>query len=134
MEAKLAVLADYAGVSSDNRLNILGIFEDINSRTFPATVPHIYAVLSCEADPTEYGKKFPVRVALLDADSDDNEIVALEGLIEVARPGHQSQRVTVNQIVGLTSVQFDHPGNYRFSFSVEGEEIASVPLRANKVE
>ena len=134
VEAKLAVLAEYAGVSSDNRLNILGIFEEVPSRTFPATVPHIYAVLSCEADPTEYGKKFPARVALLDADSDDNEILALEGLIEVPPPGHQSERVTVNQIVGLTSVHFDHPGNYRFSFSIEGEEIASVPLRANKVE
>jgi hypothetical protein len=134
VEAKLAVLAEYAGVSSDNRLNILGIFEDINPRTFPATVPHIYAVLSCEADPTEYGKKFPVRVALLDTDSDDNEILALEGLVEVPRPSPQSERVTVNQIVGLTFVQFDHPGNYRFSFSVEGEEIASVPLLANKVE
>jgi hypothetical protein len=134
VEAKLAVLAEYAGVSSDNRLNILGIFEDINPRTFPATVPHIYAVLSCEADLTEYGKKFPVRVALLDTDSDDNEILALEGLVEVPRPSPQSEMVTVNQIVGLTSVQFDHPGNYRFSFSVKGEEIASVPLRANKVE
>jgi hypothetical protein len=134
VEAKLAVLAEYAGVSSDNRLNILGIFEDINPRTFPATVPHIYAVLSCEADPTEYGKKFPVRAALLDADSDDNEILALEALVEVPRPSPQSEKVIVNQIVGLTSVQFDHPGNYRFSFSVEGEEIASVPLRANKVE
>jgi hypothetical protein len=134
VEAKLAVLAEYAGVSSDNRLNILGIFEDINPRTYPVSVPHIYAVLSCEADSTEYGQKFLVRFALLDADSDDNEILALEGLVEVPQPSPQSERVTVNQIVGLTSVQFDHPGNYRFSFSVEGEEIASVPLLANKVE
>src|SRR5919107_3441606 len=100
VEAKLAVLAEYAGVSSDNRLNILGIFEDINPRTFPATVPHIYVVLSSEADPTEYGEKFLVRVALLDADSDDNEILALEALVEVPRPRPQSERVIVNQIVG----------------------------------
>jgi hypothetical protein len=134
VEAKLAVLADYAGVSKDNRLNILGIFEDINVRAFPATLPHLYVVLSSEADPTEHGKKLPIRVALLDEDNDDNEILALEGLAEVAEPRHLSERVTVNQIVGLNFVQFEHPGNYRFSFSVEGREIASVPLRANKVD
>jgi hypothetical protein len=133
VDVNLATLADYAGLSAENRLNILGVFQDINTRKFPATVPHMYAVLSCEADPAEYGKKLRIRVALLDEDNDDNEILALEGLAEGAQPKHQSERVTVNQIVGLNFVQFEHPGNYRFSFSVEGREIASVPLRANKV-
>ena len=132
MKAKLAVLAEYAGISKDNRLNILGIFEDISVRAFPATMPHLYAVLSCQAEPTEYGRNLPIRVAFLDEDG--NEILALEALTQVARPKHPSDRVIVNQIAVLSFVQFRHPGNYRFLFSVEGEEIASIPLRADKVD
>jgi hypothetical protein len=134
VNVNLAVLADYAGLSNDNKLNVLGIFQDINTLTFPALVPHMYAVLSGEADPAEYGKKLPVRVALLDEENDASEVLALEGLADVARPKHSFDRVTVNQVVGLSYVQFEHPGNYRFSFSVDGAEIASIPLRVNKVE
>jgi hypothetical protein len=134
VNVNLVTLADYAALSIDNKLNILGIYQDINARTFPAVVPHMYAVLSCEAEPTEYGKKLPVRVALLDEDNDASEVVALEGLMEVAQPKHSFDRVTVNQVVGLSFVHFEHPGNFRFSFSVQGDEIASLPLRVNKVD
>lgn len=130
----LAVLADYASVSKDNKLNILGIFQDINAQEFPVTVPHIYVVLTCEAGPAEYGKNLSIRVALLDEDDDANEILALEGLAEVAQPKHPADRVFVNQIAGLSFVHFRHPGNYRFSFSVEDDEIASIPLRVNELE
>jgi hypothetical protein len=133
VEAKLAVLADYAGVSKDNRLNILGIFEDINARAFPVTLPHIYAVVSSEADPTEHGKKLPIRVALLDED-EASEVLALEGLAEVGQPRDSFERVTVNQVVALNFVRFEHPGSYRFSFAVEDEEIASIPLQVNRIE
>jgi hypothetical protein len=134
VDVNLATLADYAALSKENKLNILGVYQDINSRTFPAVVPHMYAVLSCEAEPAQYGRKLPVRVALLDEDNDASEVLALVGLAEVGRPKHPFDRVTVNQVVGLSSVQFEHPGNYRFSFSAEGDEIASVPLRVNKVD
>jgi hypothetical protein len=134
VDVNLATLADYADLSKDNKLNILGVFQEINTRTFPVTVPHMYAVLSCEAEPTEYGKKLSIRVVLLDEDNDANEVLALEGLAEIAEPKHSFDRVTMNQVVGLSFVQFKHPGNYRFAFFVEGEEIASVPLRVNKVD
>lgn len=134
MEVKLAALADYASVSKDDKLNILGIFQDINTEAFPVTIPHIYVVFSCEAGEAEYGKKLSVRVTLLDEDNDGNEVLSLEGGAEVGRPRHSDDSVIVNTVVGLNFVHFVHAGNYRFLFSVEDEEIASIPLRANKLE
>ncbi len=134
VKLKLSSLAYYASVSKDDKLNILGIFQDINAEAFPVTVPHMYAVLSCEAAPAEYGKELSVHVALLDEDNNGNEVLSLEGGAEVARPKHSADSVIVNIVVGLSLVHFGHAGNYRFSFSVDNEEIASIPLRANKLE
>jgi hypothetical protein len=95
-------------------------------------VPHLYAVLSCEAEQLEYGKKLGIRVVLLDEDNDD-EVLALEGVMEVGQPKRSTDRVFVNQVVGLNFIRFEHPGNFRFSFLVEDKEITAVPLRVNKL-
>ena len=134
MDVKLAALADYASVSIDNKLNILGVFQEINTPNLPATVPHMYLVLSLEAQPEQYGKKVLVRVVLFDEGNDDGVVIRLEGLTEVPQPRSPGDRVFSNQVVGLSGVTFEHAGNYRFSISVENEEIAVVPLRVNKLE
>jgi hypothetical protein len=72
-------------------------------------------------------------VALLDED-EASEVLALEGLAEVGQPRDSLERVTVNQVVALNFVRFEHPGSYRFSFAVEDEEIASIPLQVNRIE
>jgi hypothetical protein len=38
MDAVLAVTADYASVSSDGKLSIMGIFQEITPMAFPAQV------------------------------------------------------------------------------------------------
>jgi len=38
MRVKLAVLADYASITREGKLNILGIFDEINPQQLPATL------------------------------------------------------------------------------------------------
>ena len=49
MLVKLAVLADYANVTSDGKLNILGIFDRMNVLNLPAVHPQMNLVLRLEA-------------------------------------------------------------------------------------
>jgi uncharacterized protein DUF6941 len=134
MDVKLAALADFASVSIDKKLNILGIFQEINTPNLPVAVPHIYLVLSLEAGPEEYGKKILIRVALLEDNDGGGEMLHMEGLAEVPHPRYEGDRAFANQVIGLSGVTFERAGNYRFSVSVENEEIAVVPLRVNKLE
>lgn len=115
MEVKLAVLADFASVSQDNKLNILGIFQEVNTPTLPTTVPHMYLVVSFEAEPPEYGKQLLIRVALLGEDGEGGELLSLEGLAEVPQPERREDRVYVNQVIGLAGVTFEQPGDYYFA-------------------
>jgi hypothetical protein len=134
MQVRLAVLADYASVSIDNKLNILGVFQEINTPVLPVTASHMYLVASFEAEPAEYGKRLLVRVVLSEEHGNGDPLVSLEGLAEVPQPARPEDRAYSNQVIGLTGVQFERAGDYRFSISVENQEVAVVPLRVNKLE
>src|SRR5215217_4763717 len=83
MEVKLAVLADYANVSQDGKLNIMGIFQEINATALPFPLPQMYLVLTFEAGPAEFGSEKQLRVVLVD--SDGNERMSLKGQVKVPR-------------------------------------------------
>jgi hypothetical protein len=51
MEVTVAVLADYANVSQDGKLNIMGIFQEINATSLPFVLPQMYLVMSFSAGP-----------------------------------------------------------------------------------
>ena len=134
MEAKLAVLADYASVSIDNKLNILGVFHEVNSPVLPVTVPQMYLVVSFEAEPAEYGKHLLAHIILSEERGNGEPLLRLEGLAEVPRPTRPGDRAYSNQVIGLTGVTFERPGDYRFSILVENREVTVVPLRVNEIE
>ena len=65
MDVTLAVLADYANVSQDGKLNIMGIFQEVNPSEIPFVLPQMYLVLSLTAGPAEVGLARNIRIPLL---------------------------------------------------------------------
>ncbi len=55
MRVALGVLADYANVSADGKLNIMGVFQIVNVIQFPHVHAQMDLVLTLEADPSEAG-------------------------------------------------------------------------------
>jgi hypothetical protein len=134
MQVKLAVLADYASVSVDNKLNILGVFQEVNTPDFPITVPHMYLVISFEAEPAEHGRHLLAHIVLSEESDNGQTLLSLEGMAEVPQPTRMTDRAYSNQVIGLSGVTFEHEGDYKFSISVENQEVAIVPLRVNGLE
>jgi hypothetical protein len=66
MHVRLAVLADYANVTGDGKLNILGIFARINLMQIPAVHPQMHLVLRIEAHPSELNRAYDVEIRLQD--------------------------------------------------------------------
>ena len=131
MEVTLAVLADFASTSREGKLNIMGIFDQINPTTFPAGLPLMHLVISYEASPAEYDTTKQTKVALLDADG--NQIFAAEQAIKVNRPAIPGARATMNQIYALAGVRFEKAGDYQFSVLVNDDQKRSVSLRVNEI-
>lgn len=130
MDVTVAVLADYANVSQDGKLNIMGIFQEVNPPFLPFPLPQMYLVLSFSAGPAEFDTKRNIRVALLHTDG--QEILTLEAQMRVPRPNRPGSRAYINEAIGLAGVMFERPGDYGFSILVGDDEKATVPLHVNR--
>jgi hypothetical protein len=131
MEVTLAVACEYANVTEDGKqLNIMGVFQEINSSQLPAALPQLFLVVSWEAGPAEFGQQKEVRVAFMDQDA--NEKLRLEGPIVVQEPTRPGARAYINQIFGLGGIPIERPGEHAFYVLVGGEEKRRVPLYVNE--
>jgi len=130
MDVTVAVLADYANVSQDGKLNIMGIFQEVNPPVLPFALPQMYLVLAFSAGPAEFNKVRNIRIPLLH--SDGQEILAMEAQMPIPEPKRAGSRSYINQAIGLTGVTFERPGDYAFSILVGDDEKATVPLHVNK--
>lgn len=131
MEATLLLAADYANETRNGKLNVMGIFTDINAPTFPALHPQMYLITQLSANPAEYGRAFKFAIKLIDEDA-TTEVLHLTLDAEV--PSREDgQRVQLNFIVQLPNLLFQKPGIYQFSVLVDNDEKAVLPIDVKQV-
>lgn len=131
MEVKLAVLADYSNISREGKLNLLGIFDIIRARSFPAVHPNMQLVVTFEAPSSEAGTNKNVQVRLMDADG--KRILEVGTHLKLPQPA-PGEVIKSNHILNLNNVAFENPGDYAFCILINGEEKRSVPLKLVKIE
>lgn len=125
MQVKLALLADYANITQEGKLNILGTFERMQVATLPAAHPLMHFILRLEARPAECGRAHRVEIRLHDPDGDT--VFDIGGDI-TPQPGRPGEPVTTNQIIAITNLQFNKAGGYNFVVILDNDLKAEVPL------
>lgn len=111
MEVSLALLADYANVTKEGKLNLLGLFSVINAPSLPWKHPQMQLVLSLEATPAEWDTSKKVEIKLLDADA--REKLTRVADLKVPR-GKSGRNVLINSIIAINNLRFDAEGDYAF--------------------
>lgn len=129
MEMKFGVLADFASISREGKLNVLGIFDEVNPPELPVALPIFYVVSSFSAGPTEFDTDKTIEMAL--QDEDGNMLIRLQTIVTVMRPERPGTRSKVNQVNALVGLLFERAGNYEFVLSIDGRPEGSIPLRIN---
>src|SRR5262245_18577172 len=124
MNVTLAVLADYANVTGDGKLNILGIFDRMNVASLPAVHPQMNLVLRIEAHSAELDRSHPVEIRLHDPDG--QTIFEVKG--EILPQGAPGQTISTNQILRLNNLQLSKTGDYTFIVFVNNDLKAEIPL------
>jgi hypothetical protein len=128
LKPRLAALADYASVSFDGKLSIMGIVAEVHASAMPFQLPPMYLVFSLEAEPEEYGEEYRIHVILRYENGEGGQILDVKGALQVPRP-ERPGRVITNQLIALGGLTLEHAGTYTFSVSVGGEEeVVAVPL------
>ena len=127
MDVTLAVAADYANVSSDGKLNIMGIFQELTPPSFPAVVPQMYLVLSWDAGPAEFGTERDVRITIMGPDPGEQNVSLNTRVVvpEALRPG---ERVVFNQILDIKGLPLLRSGPHAIYILLRDDEKARVPL------
>jgi hypothetical protein len=131
MDVKFAVLADYASITREGKLNVLGIFDTINALAFPTAVPLFFVVVSYEAGAAEVGSIKQVEIVL--CDEDGKHLLALPQELKVGRPQMSGTMATANQIAGIVGFQFSQAGSYQFDILVNGDSKKTISLRINQI-
>ncbi|MHB8375342.1 MAG: DUF6941 family protein [Dehalococcoidia bacterium] len=130
MQVKLAVLADFASISREGKLNIMGIFDEINPQQLPVALPIFYVVLSFDTRASEFDTDKVMSIVL--QDEDGGVMLRIDQPIHVPRPPRPGTRGTVNGVNALVGLPFERAGNYEFDVMVDGHNETSIRLRVNQ--
>lgn len=125
VKVALALLADYANVSREGKLNILGIFDRVNAQNIPAVHPQMQLVMTLEADRGDADKEHKIEIELIDADG--TKLFSIGGNRRFPLPP-AGEQVRINHIIQLNNLQFNHFGNYEFKILINNEVRESIPL------
>lgn len=127
MDIDLALLADAATIDGSGKLNILGVFDRISVKEFPAKHGRLCLVLRFMAGVAEVGGH---ELSIVLKDPGGGEVVRADGTLQLgASSGSVSEGIRVPQVFNLDGLVFQAPGRYLFDVKVDGAHHVSVPLR-----
>jgi hypothetical protein len=129
MKVPLAVLADYANVTKEGKLNIMGIFDVLHAASFPVEHSQMQLVMKFQADVAESGKTKDIEIQLMDADGKRLFTVGGQLTMTQVKPGEVME---LNSIFKMHRVRFESEGNYEFKILIQGNVVRSVPLKVVK--
>ena len=129
MKVEVFCLCDAA---TDNRgkLNVLGTFDQIYAAKMPVVHPACAIALRLRFDKMEEG---PHTVNLQLVDPDGRPVFQpMEGQVH-PRMADEMDSVAVNLILNFQHVKFEAYADYQINLAIDGEGIASLPLRVREI-
>ena len=125
MELILAAACDEAHERADGKLDLAGIFNELNAPGFPAMQDKMTVVFVIE-----WGRNDSGSLALRADLKDDagQPVLSIEGFTDVEqRPAERSAAQT-RLVLPLERVVFPHPGRYTFHLTAGDREFSALSL------
>lgn len=122
-EINFAHLCDMAFLSNTGKLNIIGIFENINIRKVPFKYSRITLVMNLALEKGKHS--FKLRIAKVDTNT---ELAKIEGEIN---SHHGGPAGVINEFIDLV---FNETGAYQAEIWIDNEPIKSIKFIVNITE
>lgn len=126
MKLTTAALCEHARERPDGRIDLVGVFHELNAPGFPAVQDRLTAVFVIEWDDDETGEQ-PLRADLLAPDG--RKVLTIEGHTEVGAADVADTPPQTRLIMPLEQVVFPMPGGYEFELLAGGDVVRACPLR-----
>ena len=130
MNKEVFVLCD-AATETVGKLNILGAFDNIYSRSSPATHPQCAVALRVRFNQIEKGEH-KIRVNIVD---EDGKLImpSLDAKINVDFPQNMDSSIA-NLILNIHGLKIEKFGKYSVDLAIDGRQEASLPLNFIQVK
>lgn len=129
MEVNFAHLCDYATVSQDGKLSVMGIFSQINAVQVPVMHAQMYLAFELGFDYTEVGKEFTAEVQVVDEDGRLIWGVKGAGTIRSSTLSKPGDGPTAGQIFAITNLRFEKFGTYDVNIFANGKHAKRLQLK-----
>ncbi|MDZ4864660.1 MAG: hypothetical protein SGJ01_14600 [Gemmatimonadota bacterium] len=133
MDVTFAHLCDYATVSQDGKLSVMGIFGAINTPQVPAVHPQMYLAFELAFDYTEIGRDFTAGVQIVDEDGKIIWDLKGGGSIQSPLPPKPGDTPTAGQIFVIQGLKFDKFGSYDVNIFANGRPAKRIALKLNRM-
>jgi len=131
MELDFGLLADAATVDGSGKLNVLGVFDRIQARDFPARHGRISLVLRFSAGLAEAGTH-QIEIRLRGPSGE--EVLRLDGRLDLSGGSREAEEgIKVPHVLNLDGITFPEAGTYFFDIACDGKSLLSLPLRLEVV-
>src|SRR5690349_12260305 len=104
MEVTFAHLCDYATVSREGKLSIMGIFSQINAPKVPIVHPQMFLAFEFSFDYAEVGREFTYEIQIVDEDGHKIWGIETGGAIQSQTPVKPGEIPSVGQIVAIQNL------------------------------
>jgi hypothetical protein len=124
MNIEAFLLCD-AATEFGGKLNVLGAFDTIFAKEFPAVHPHCAIALRLRFDRIENG---PHRVRLNFIDADGKAVLPpLDATLNIGMRQEEAS-VCANLVLNIQGVKFERAGGYSIDLAIDGRHERSLPL------
>ena len=136
MNIRFAHICDYATVSREGKLSVLGIFTNINAAKFPATHPQMYLAFDLEMKAVEADREIALEIHLVDADGE--KLFELKGTVQFKGPAGVKAKpgvsVRTSQIMAMNGLTFKRPGAHEINIFLNGSLAYTVSFNITRLK
>lgn len=113
MKVTFAHLCDYAAISREGKLSVMGMFSAVNVAVLPTTHPMMYLVFEIEFSTAEFDRDLRLEVKV--ADADGGPIAAIKGAFRIGGKVVAGETPKAPQLIPVANLPLAKAGNYQFS-------------------
>jgi len=124
MNVNFALLADYTTTSKEDKFSVIGIYDRIGARVFPARHPQLQLAIRILTTRADIGHQRQIMVDLVDGEG--KTLQKAEGAIGI--PKDVERPPTMNLVMVFENTVFNEAGIYQFNVFIDGRLEAEVPL------
>lgn len=123
LSTEIFVLCDHASISQDQKLSIIGIFDQFFLANIPASWPRMYLVAVVRG---EANKEFPITLKVTPPVPSEQKLPDKEIPIKLGPNGK------ANLITELVHFPLPHPGAYKVEILSDKKQVGELTFTVNK--